>query len=181
MKVNFKQISCVPSLIDQTPQVFDFSVPIANTIYTKTSDMDDYNLAIEIFNAEGEVDITAEQMQSILGYIDDMAAWIRVGVIGMFNNALASEISKSVTQEDDSEVYEVDPGEDMMTFEDETNEMPVIGVPAGEDGVPAGEGGVMPAPDNLTHEVPVPNDPPEDKSENEPEDKPKKKARKKQR
>ena len=132
MKINFKNILCRPSLKSEELISIDISADLADAIYQGTTSIEDYQLAVAIFNSDGEVELTEPQIQSIAKYISSFPVWIQIAIIDACNNALRSNTNQEEGEKVDAE----------MVFE-ESGELPEHnpGEPAPDGGVWAGENG----------------------------------------
>ena len=72
MKINFKNILCRPSLKSEELISIDISADLADAIYQGTTSIEDYQLAVAIFNSDGEVELTEPQIQSVVKYISNV-------------------------------------------------------------------------------------------------------------
>ncbi len=54
MKINFKNILCRPSLKSEELISIDIAADLADAIYQGTTSFEDYQLAVAIFNSDGE-------------------------------------------------------------------------------------------------------------------------------
>ena len=143
MKINFKNILCRPSLKSEELISIDISADLADAIYQGTTSIEDYQLAIAIFNSDGEVELTEPQIQSIAKYISSFPVWIQIAIIDACNNALRSDAEQVEGKNVDAE----------MVF-DEQEKVPehIPGEVAPDGGVWAGKNG-DPAPP-ITPEAP---------------------------
>ena len=143
MKINFKNILCRPSLKSEELISIDISADLADAIYQGTTSIEDYQLAIAIFNSDGEVELTEPQIQSIAKYISSFPVWIQIAIIDACENALRSNTNQEEGEKVDAE----------MVFE-ESGELPehTPGEAAPDGGVWAGKNG-DPAP-SIAPEVP---------------------------
>ena len=132
MKINFKNILCRPSLKSEELISIDISADLADAIYQGTASIEDYQLAIAIFNSDGEVELTEPQIQSIAKYISSFPVWIQIAIIDACNNALRGDTKPTEGGNVDAE----------MVFE-ESGELPehIPGEAAPDGGVWAGENG----------------------------------------
>ena len=132
MKINFKNILCRPSLKSEELISIDISADLADAIYQGTTSIEDYQLAVAIFNSDGEVELTEPQIQSIAKYISSFPVWIQIAIIDACNNALRGNINQEEGEKVDAE----------MVFE-ESGELPehIPGEAAPDGGVWAGENG----------------------------------------
>ena len=132
MKINFKNILCRPSLKSEELINIDISADLADAIYQGTTSIEDYQLAIAIFNSDGEVELTEPQIQSIAKYISSFPVWIQIAIIDACNNALRGDTKSTEGENVDAE----------MVFE-ESGELPehIPGEAAPDGGVWAGENG----------------------------------------
>ena len=143
MKINFKNILCRPSLKSEELISIDISADLADAIYQGTTSIEDYQLAVAIFNSDGEMELTEPQIQSIAKYISSFPVWIQIAIIDACNNALRGDTKPTEGENTDAE----------MVFE-ETEKVPehIPGEAAPDGGVWAGENG-DPAPP-ITPEAP---------------------------
>ena len=81
MKINFKNILCRPSLKSEELISIDISADLADAIYQGTTNLEDYKLAIAIFNSDGEVELTEPQIQSIVKYISSFPVWVQIAIV----------------------------------------------------------------------------------------------------
>ena len=139
MKVNFKNILCRPSLKSEELVGIDISADLADAIYQGTTSIEDYQLAVAIFNSDGEVELTEPQIQSIAKYISSFPIWIQIAIIDACENALRSNTEQAKQAEGENVDAE-------MVF-DEPEKVPehIPGEVAPDGGVWAGENG-EPAP-----------------------------------
>lgn len=134
MKINFKNILCRPSLKSEELISIDISADLADAIYQGTTSIEDYQLAIAIFNSDGEVELTEPQIQSIAKYISSFPVWIQIAIIDACNNALQSNTEQEGENVDAEMVFD----EQEKAPEHTPGEAaPDGGVWAGENGVPA--------------------------------------------
>lgn len=106
MKVNFKNILCRPSLKSEELISIDITADLADAIYQGTTSFEDYQLAVAIFNSDGEMELTESQIQSITKYVSSFPVWVQIAVIDACYNALHSnkepEPSPEATTSDDT-------------------------------------------------------------------------------
>lgn len=134
MKINFKNILCRPSLKSEELISIDISADLADAIYQGTTSIEDYQLAIAIFNSDGEVELTEPQIQSIAKYISSFPVWIQIAIIDACNNALQSNTEQEGENVDAEMVFD----EPEKAPEHIPGEVaPDGGVWAGENGDPA--------------------------------------------
>ena len=134
MKINFKNILCRPSLKSEELINIDISADLADAIYQGTTSIEDYQLAIAIFNSDGEVELTEPQIQSIAKYISSFPVWIQIAIIDACNNALQSNTEQEGENVDAEMVFD-EPEKVPEHIPGET--APDGGVWAGENGEPA--------------------------------------------
>lgn len=135
MKVNFKNILCRPSLKSEELINIDISADLADAIYQGTTSIEDYQLAIAIFNSDGEMELTEPQIQSIAKYISSFPVWIQIAIIDACNNALRGDTKPTEGENTDAEMVFEESGELPEHIPGET--APDGGVWAGESGDPA--------------------------------------------
>lgn len=134
MKINFKNILCRPSLKSEELVGIDISADLADAIYQGTTSIEDYQLAVAIFNSDGEVELTEPQIQSIAKYISSFPVWVQIAIIDACNNALQSNTEQESENVDAEMVFE-EPEKAPEHIPGETS--PDGGVWAGENGDPA--------------------------------------------
>lgn len=135
MKINFKNILCRPSLKSEELVSIDISADLADAIYQGTTSIEDYQLAIAIFNSDGEVELTEPQIQSIAKYISSFPVWIQIAIIDACNNALQSNTEQTEGENVDAEMVFEEP---VKAPEHIPGEVALDGgVWAGENGDPA--------------------------------------------
>lgn len=135
MKINFKNILCRPSLKSEELVGIDISADLADAIYQGTTSIEDYQLAIAIFNSDGEVELTEPQIQSIAKYISSFPVWIQIAIIDACNNALQSNTEQTEGENVDAEMVFEGPEKAPEHIPGEV--APDGGVWAGENGDPA--------------------------------------------
>lgn len=135
MKINFKNILCRPSLKSEELINIDISADLADAIYQGTTSIEDYQLAIAIFNSDGEVELTEPQIQSIVKYISSFPVWAQIAIIDACENALRFNTEQAKQAEGENAYAE-------MVFE-ESGELPehIPGETAPDGGVWAGKNG----------------------------------------
>ena len=94
MKVNFKNILCRPSLKSEELISIDITADLADAIYQGTTSFEDYQLAVAIFNSDGEMELTESQIQSITKYVSSFPIWVQIAVIDACYDALHSNGNK---------------------------------------------------------------------------------------
>ena len=144
MKINFKNILCRPSLKSEELISIDIAADLADAIYQGTTSFEDYQLAVAIFNSDGEMELTESQIQSIAKYISSFPVWVQIAIIDACNDALRGNNEPEESRNVDAE----------MIFEEPEH---VPGTPAPDGGVWAGENGT-PAPPPSNPEVIEPVD-----------------------
>lgn len=83
MKVDFRKIKTYT--FDGKESEWDISKELANTIYAKTSDIGEFELARDIYK-NGEVELTNEQADAIKRYVSEgFKAFVQEGVNKMLN------------------------------------------------------------------------------------------------
>ena len=135
MKINFKNILCRPSLKSEELISIDISADLADAIYQGTTSIEDYQLAVAIFNSDGEVELTEPQIQSIAKYISSFPVWIQIAIIDACNNALRGDTKPTEGENTDAEMVFDEPGE--LPEHKPGEAAPDGGVWAGENGDPA--------------------------------------------
>ena len=135
MKINFKNILCRPSLKSEELVGIDISADLADAIYQGTTSIEDYQLAIAIFNSDGEVELTEPQIQSIAKYISSFPVWFQIAIIDACNNALQSNTEQAEGENVDAEMVFEEPEKAPKHIPGEV--APDGGVWAGENGDPA--------------------------------------------
>ena len=138
MKINFKNILCRPSLKSEELVGIDISADLADAIYQGTTSIEDYQLAVAIFNSDGEVELTEPQIQSIAKYISSFPVWVQIAIIDACNNALRSNdahVEQAEGENVDAEMVFEEPEKAPEHIPGEA--APDGGVWAGENGDPA--------------------------------------------
>ena len=78
MKVDFRKVKTLG--LDGTEQEWDISKALGNTIYQKTADLGELELARDIYR-NGEVDLTPEQVEVVRRYVrEGFKAFVQEGV-----------------------------------------------------------------------------------------------------
>lgn len=78
MKIDFRKVKTCT--FDGTENEWDIAKELANTIYAKTSDIGEFELARSIYN-NGEVDLTEEQVGIVKRYVSEgFKAFVQEGV-----------------------------------------------------------------------------------------------------
>ena len=138
MKINFKSILCRPSLKSEELISIDISADLADAIYQGTTSIEDYQLAVAIFNSDGEVELTEPQIQSIVKYISSFPVWVQIAIIDACENALRSNTEQAKQAEGENVDAEMVFDEPEKEHEHIPGELaPDGGVWAGENGEPA--------------------------------------------
>ena len=83
MKVDFRKVTT--RALDGTEQEWDISKELGNTIYQKTADLGELELARRIY-LDGEVDLTGEQVEAVRRYVrEGFKAFVQEGVEKLLN------------------------------------------------------------------------------------------------
>lgn len=83
MRVDFRKVTT--TALDGTEQEWDISKELGNTIYQKTADLGELELARRIY-LDGEVDLTGEQVEVVRRYVrEGFKAFVQEGVEKLLN------------------------------------------------------------------------------------------------
>ena len=135
MKINFKNILCRPSLKSEELISIDISADLADAIYQGTTSIEDYQLAVAIFNSDGEVELTEPQIQSVVKYISSFPVWVQIAIVDACENALRGDTKPAEGENVDAEMVFDEPGE--LPEHKPGEAAPDGGVWAGDNGEPA--------------------------------------------
>lgn len=84
MKADFRKVTT--TALDGEEQTWDISKELGNTIYQKTADLGELELARDIYR-NGEVDLTPEQVEVVRRYVrEGFKAFVQEGVERLFQN-----------------------------------------------------------------------------------------------
>ena len=82
MKADFRKVTT--TALDGEEQTWDISKELGNTIYQKTADLGELELARDIYR-NGEVDLTPEQVEVVRRYVrEGFKAFVQEGVERIF-------------------------------------------------------------------------------------------------
>ena len=83
MKVDFRKVTT--TALDGTEQEWDISKELGNTIYQKTADLGELELARRIY-LDGEVELTVEHVEVVRRYVrEGFKAFVQEGVEKLLN------------------------------------------------------------------------------------------------
>lgn len=82
--MNFKELQVTINLEGDT-EIIDIRKDLGNTIYQKTGDLGEVELAKKIYTSEGDIILTEEQKQIIQNYITPFKAMVKLAINQQLN------------------------------------------------------------------------------------------------
>ena len=79
-KINLAAVEARPSLIEG-PQLVNIAKSLGNTIYFQATTIPDMRFGERLFDSEGEIEVSDEELQLIKGAVPSLLAWAQDAVL----------------------------------------------------------------------------------------------------